>query len=325
MSISEQTRRRRARRVLAVWAALWLALSAWPAWASVNLTSFRAEPHGQYVNLIWETQSELDNLGFNVYRATRQTVLFSDLAQSERTKVNTDGIIPSSGGVGAHIYNQADYGLTPGVTYYYWLEDLDNYGGVGHHGPLRAELTSDTPVVLPTLVTPTATPTPVPVNPTTTPIIPTNTPRPEVATLTPTALPTSTNPPATLPPPTTAPSGITPSPVAPTNTPVTPTEVITNSTTTEPGPAAPSVEPQVVAENGGLTEGAQAPAVTRDTIGTDEVIAPQDDEQPVPTSVDSSLTAPSRGVLVAIGGLALTALAIGGAALAYLVRYRRHE
>lgn len=329
MSTFEPARRRHVRRALAVWAALWLAFGAWPVWASVDLTSFRAESNGQSITLIWETQSELDNLGFNVYRATRQTALFSDLAPNERTQINTDGIIPSKGGVDAHRYDREDPDVTPGITYYYWLEDLDNHGGAGHHGPLRAEVTSGAPVVLPTLTTPTATLTPTPASPTAAPVTPTSTPRPAEATRISTVAPTATNQPAAAtntPSPTAsvAPAETTP-PTEPSaaTTSETVTPVVANTPLMDANPPAAPAETQAETDATGQPD-TLASASTPDTIGTDVAVRPETDAV-LPAPVNDPLTTPSRGVLIAIGGLALTALTIGGAAVIYLLRYRRTE
>jgi hypothetical protein len=37
-------------------------------------------------------------------------------------------------------YQFADESAAPGVTYYYWLEDVDTYGSATLHGPVSAEL-----------------------------------------------------------------------------------------------------------------------------------------------------------------------------------------
>ena len=63
----------------------------------------------------WETASELDIIGFNVYRANNP--------QGERTQINSS-LVPSqvSGIPIGAIYEITDENVEPGVTYYYWVE-----------------------------------------------------------------------------------------------------------------------------------------------------------------------------------------------------------
>lgn len=319
---------RSGRRDLAIGLAVLWAMLALPVWASVELTSFRAEISSQAVTIIWETQSELDNLGFNVYRAERATPIFSDLSADERVRINS-GVIPSQGGVTAHTYSLSDTQVRPEVTYYYWLEDLDNQGGAGYHGPLRVALSGGEPVVLPTLnavvtVTPTNTPPPVTAAPTSTTAPLTNTPQPTVAA---TALPIAT---PTLPAPTVRPT-TPPTPFAPTAAPPLPTAPAGGdapSPRTESTPLA-ELSLQPTAEAGSAlaeimpSPEAVAVAATPVTIGTD--VANNLEATTADPDTPAATANPARGLLIAIGALALAALSIGGAALIYLVRRPRAE
>jgi hypothetical protein len=107
---------------------------------AVDLAAFSAVPQGNGVLLSWQTATELDNLGFNVYRA--------DSPQGQRTRLNKR-LIPSqmSGSVMGASYSFLDETAVPSRTYYYWLEDVDVHGMTGTHGP--AEVRPATPKALP--------------------------------------------------------------------------------------------------------------------------------------------------------------------------------
>ena len=97
---------------------------------AVRLTSFTAVAGDGAVDLHWETASELDNLGFHLYRSS------SGAGPYERI---TARAIPGLGSspVGAK-YSYRDTGLTNGVTYYYKLEDIETTGRITFHGPVLA-------------------------------------------------------------------------------------------------------------------------------------------------------------------------------------------
>jgi hypothetical protein len=96
----------------------------------IELVSFTAIPHAGYVQIEWETASEIDNAGFNIWRG--------EAAGGPYTRLNAT-LIPAQGGPtwGAR-YAYADASVTPGVTYYYQLEDVDTHGHSTLHGPARA-------------------------------------------------------------------------------------------------------------------------------------------------------------------------------------------
>jgi len=98
---------------------------------AVELASFTATPQAQSILIEWETISEIDNLGFNLYRATSPT--------GPRTKLN-DSLIPSQGPGSpiGYVYSFVDRRVVPGQTYYYWLEAVDIYGMTASYGPESA-------------------------------------------------------------------------------------------------------------------------------------------------------------------------------------------
>jgi hypothetical protein len=107
---------------------------------AIELASFSAVAQGSDVLLAWETATELDNLGFNLYRA--------DSPDGKRSQIN-GRLIPSemSGNAMGATYTYLDETAAPGQTYYYWLEDVDVHGLVGKHGP--AEATTEAQKTLP--------------------------------------------------------------------------------------------------------------------------------------------------------------------------------
>jgi len=101
---------------------------------SVQLTRFDARAGLRQINLYWETAQEVDQLGFNLYRAAA--------VDGPRTRVNEELIpsrIPPGSPVGAS-YSFEDCKVRPNCTYYYWLEDLDIYGRSEWHGPVEVRL-----------------------------------------------------------------------------------------------------------------------------------------------------------------------------------------
>ena len=99
---------------------------------AVELLSFTATSAKKATILEWETASEIDNLGFNLYRATT--------VDGPRYKLNAELIptlvYPGSPYGAAYAYTDAD--VKKNLTYYYWLEDLDIYGYSEWHGPVSA-------------------------------------------------------------------------------------------------------------------------------------------------------------------------------------------
>jgi hypothetical protein len=100
------------------------------ATTAVALRFFAARGGTSAVEVTWETASELDNLGFHLYRSLSAAGPFERI---------TSSLIPGLGSspVGAS-YRYRDEGLAEGVTYYYELQDVDTRGGSARHGPVSA-------------------------------------------------------------------------------------------------------------------------------------------------------------------------------------------
>ena len=107
---------------------------------AVMLASFAAEPQGNYVLVTWETVSELDNAGFNLYRAS--TPDGADRALLAFLPAQSPG---SSQGA---VYSYQDGAVNAGATYWYWLEAIDFSGATTLYGPVYATLEAPTAVTL---------------------------------------------------------------------------------------------------------------------------------------------------------------------------------
>ena len=109
---------------------------------AVTLADFNAQQQNDHILVTWETASELDNQGFNLYRST------SDAAPE--IQLNNE-LIPSQapGSASGYFYTWEDRdSLTPGTTYYYWLEDVSLSGAATLHGPVSATYSGPTAVAL---------------------------------------------------------------------------------------------------------------------------------------------------------------------------------
>ena len=100
---------------------------------AVKLVSFEVAPHDEALLVSWETASELDNVGFNLYRSTAVDGPYALL---------NDTLIPPQfpGEVLGGVYEWLDTDVEPDVIYYYRLEDIDVKGVSTFHGPVSASL-----------------------------------------------------------------------------------------------------------------------------------------------------------------------------------------
>ena len=99
---------------------------------AVKILWFEATSGKKIIRLGWETASESDNLGFNLYRATSE--------DGPRTKLNKS-LIPTNvppGSPSGAVYSYTDKTARRRTTYYYWLEDVDIYGHTELYGPVEA-------------------------------------------------------------------------------------------------------------------------------------------------------------------------------------------
>ncbi len=98
----------------------------------VTLISFDAENKPEGVLLSWETASEVDNLGFNLYRAETE--------DGPKVQINSE-LIPSKamGGTSGAFYEYLDEDVAAGMTTFYWLEAVDFALTTTLYGPISAE------------------------------------------------------------------------------------------------------------------------------------------------------------------------------------------
>jgi hypothetical protein len=95
---------------------------------SVRLVQFEAriDESANAIGLIWATNHELDNLGFDVLRSTTRG--------GKYTKVNPTLISANS----SRNYEYVDKSVQPGIRYYYKLVDRNINGLLTEHGPIEA-------------------------------------------------------------------------------------------------------------------------------------------------------------------------------------------
>jgi hypothetical protein len=103
----------------------------------VQLASFTASTVGEGVELKWITESEINNLGFEVHRSVEEKGTYTLLLGYEQD--------PSLLGQGnsntRHEYSFQDKSVVPGQTYWYKLADVDMNGNRTYHGPVSALVT----------------------------------------------------------------------------------------------------------------------------------------------------------------------------------------
>lgn len=105
---------------------------------AVRLADLHVETQGNALLVCWETTTEVDNLGFHIYRSeTGQPGTYSRLNQTLILSRNP-------GSPQGAVYTWRDTDVTPQRTYYYLLEDVDLSGQVTQHGPVRGTLTQAT-------------------------------------------------------------------------------------------------------------------------------------------------------------------------------------
>ncbi len=96
----------------------------------ITLSSFTAKPGNGVVTLNWQTETEIDNAGFNILRATAE--------DGEYVKINADIIGSKAGATQGAAYQFVDAAVRNRKTYFYKLEDIDVNGTATQHGPVSA-------------------------------------------------------------------------------------------------------------------------------------------------------------------------------------------
>ena len=107
-----------------------------PASTIIELSDFQAVFFNGQVKLTWETASEIDNAGFNLYR--------SETDNGEYAKINSS-LIPAEGSsTQGTAYEFVDTGVQNGKTYYYKLESINFIGNSELFGPTSVTLSTST-------------------------------------------------------------------------------------------------------------------------------------------------------------------------------------
>ena len=109
----------------------------------VQLSAFSAGIEDQKALLQWETGSEINNLGFEVYRATAAAGEYVKIASYE----DDETLAGAGNSSSARQYRYADGNVSGGATYWYQLADVDYQGVRSFHGPVSVEAPEALPEV----------------------------------------------------------------------------------------------------------------------------------------------------------------------------------
>jgi hypothetical protein len=96
----------------------------------IELTDFAAQPFNRKVIIAWQTASEIDNAGFNIYRAEAEN--------GDYVKINTALIQAEGSATQGEAYEYIDTDVRNRKMYWYKLEDVDLNGVSTFHGPVSA-------------------------------------------------------------------------------------------------------------------------------------------------------------------------------------------
>ena len=100
--------------------------------AAISLTGFSATRQGSAVNIVWSTSSEVDSLGFTLYRG-------ADGQRSSATRI-TPTLIPATGQAGqGAAYTWRDTAAPDDERLSYWLVETERSGATNEYGPVRAQ------------------------------------------------------------------------------------------------------------------------------------------------------------------------------------------
>lgn len=81
------------------------------------------------VRVQWQTETEMNTAGFNLYRGTSPDGPFD-------VKINAELIPPAEDPLTGKDYTYIDATAQPGVTYYYKLEEVERNGATNRFGPI---------------------------------------------------------------------------------------------------------------------------------------------------------------------------------------------
>jgi hypothetical protein len=99
-------------------------------YTAIVLSRFTAAAGFRKATLTWSTETEVENAGFNLYRAEATNGIYK--------KMNSTVIAANGSATQGAAYSYTDSGLQNSKTYYYKLEDIDLNGSATMHGPVSA-------------------------------------------------------------------------------------------------------------------------------------------------------------------------------------------
>ncbi len=94
----------------------------------IELAEFTVKPGNKKATLMWKTASEIDNAGFNIYRA--------ESPDGDYVKINDSLIIGQGSSMRGATYAFVDRDVQNRKTYYYKLQDIDLEGKSTFNGPV---------------------------------------------------------------------------------------------------------------------------------------------------------------------------------------------
>lgn len=105
----------------------------------VELLNFSAKGFADQIVLHWQTVSETENTGFNIYRANGENDEYH-IISSYRNNSDLLGFGNSPTGK-LYSFTDKDSFLKTGKSYYYKIADINYTGHISFHGPVKATIT----------------------------------------------------------------------------------------------------------------------------------------------------------------------------------------
>ena len=100
----------------------------------VELSSFTAGYYADALNVMWTTQSESNNSGWNLYRSNTFDI-------EEGIQINENMVMGQGTTTEPTHYVYSDEGnISEGETYYYWIESVDQGGITDLYGPVAVRI-----------------------------------------------------------------------------------------------------------------------------------------------------------------------------------------
>ena len=94
------------------------------------------ETRSNFITIEWETETETDTAGFNVYRAPSDGAECADVLKETYVQVNNQLINSEGTATSGARYSYRDASVQRGVDYCYQLEDIELSGTTTRHDPI---------------------------------------------------------------------------------------------------------------------------------------------------------------------------------------------